>query len=27
MVCEIRIDGDDKAAVIEAFLAEPPFRG
>lgn len=27
MVCEIRIDGNDKAAVIEAFLAEPPFRG
>ena len=27
MVCEIRIDGNDKAAVIEAFLAERPFRG
>jgi trehalose 6-phosphate phosphatase len=27
MVCEIRMDGNDKAAVIEAFLAEPPFRG
>jgi len=27
MICEIRIDGNDKAAVIEAFLAERPFRG
>jgi trehalose 6-phosphate phosphatase len=27
MVCEIRIDGNDKAAVIEAFLAEHPFKG
>ncbi len=27
MVCEIRINGNDKAAVIEAFLAERPFKG
>ena len=27
MVCEIRLDGNDKAAVIEAFLAERPFKG
>jgi trehalose 6-phosphate phosphatase len=27
MVCEIRLDGNDKAAVIEAFLDEGPFKG
>lgn len=27
MVCEIRLEGNDKGAVIEAFLAERPFKG
>jgi trehalose 6-phosphate phosphatase len=27
MVCEIRLDGNDKGSVIEAFLAERPFKG
>jgi trehalose 6-phosphate phosphatase len=27
MVCEIRLDGDDKGAVIKKFLAERPFEG
>lgn len=27
MVCEIRLDGNDKGAVIAAFLDEPPFKG
>ncbi len=27
MVCEIRLDGNDKGAVIETFLAERPFKG
>jgi len=27
MVCEIRLDGNDKAAVIKEFLAERPFKG